>query len=172
MKKTFLLLAPLLLLTGAGCTIAQSTTKPISPAKPVYCTQDAKLCPDGSYVGRTGPNCEFTPCSLEKNCQNGNCTGNNEPQNSNKLKTYSIGGIVNFQVPASCNSDAGAGSIYIVCPDDPKATSSPQFVFSSDGIQVNMRRWNNYQSPYWDDVLASMKVVQPLTHEIQINIEK
>lgn len=26
------------------------------------CTQEAKLCPDGSYVGRTGPNCEFSPC--------------------------------------------------------------------------------------------------------------
>lgn len=25
----------------------------------VYCTQDAKQCPDGSWVGRTGPNCEF-----------------------------------------------------------------------------------------------------------------
>ena len=23
------------------------------------CTMDAKLCPDGSYVGRSGPNCEF-----------------------------------------------------------------------------------------------------------------
>jgi hypothetical protein len=28
----------------------------------VQCTQEAKLCPDGSYVGRTGPNCEFAPC--------------------------------------------------------------------------------------------------------------
>lgn len=28
----------------------------------IYCTQDAKLCPDGSYVGRTGPNCEFADC--------------------------------------------------------------------------------------------------------------
>lgn len=28
----------------------------------VACTQDAKLCPDGSYVGRSGPNCEFTAC--------------------------------------------------------------------------------------------------------------
>ncbi|MBU2037389.1 Gmad2 immunoglobulin-like domain-containing protein [Patescibacteria group bacterium] len=26
------------------------------------CTEEAKLCPDGSYVGRTGPNCEFAPC--------------------------------------------------------------------------------------------------------------
>ena len=23
------------------------------------CTMDARQCPDGSYVGRTGPNCEF-----------------------------------------------------------------------------------------------------------------
>ena len=30
--------------------------------KPISCTQEAKLCPDGSYVSRTGPNCEFTQC--------------------------------------------------------------------------------------------------------------
>ena len=28
----------------------------------VACTMDAKMCPDGSYVGRTGPACEFSPC--------------------------------------------------------------------------------------------------------------
>ncbi len=26
------------------------------------CTADAKQCPDGTYVGRTGPNCEFAKC--------------------------------------------------------------------------------------------------------------
>lgn len=26
------------------------------------CTLEAKLCPDGSAVGRVGPNCEFAPC--------------------------------------------------------------------------------------------------------------
>lgn len=30
----------------------------------VACTMDAKMCPDGSYVGRTGPNCEFAPCPV------------------------------------------------------------------------------------------------------------
>ena len=32
--------------------------------KPVQmvCTNEAKLCSDGSYVGRTGPNCEFAAC--------------------------------------------------------------------------------------------------------------
>lgn len=28
----------------------------------VFCTMEAKQCPDGSFVGRTGPNCEFAPC--------------------------------------------------------------------------------------------------------------
>ena len=30
------------------------------------CTDEAKLCPDGSYVSRVGPNCEFAPCPDEK----------------------------------------------------------------------------------------------------------
>lgn len=30
--------------------------------EPVFCTQEAKLCSDGSYVGRTGPKCEFSAC--------------------------------------------------------------------------------------------------------------
>jgi hypothetical protein len=29
---------------------------------PIACTMEAKLCPDGSAVGRVGPNCEFAPC--------------------------------------------------------------------------------------------------------------
>ena len=28
----------------------------------VACTMEAKLCPDGSAVGRVGPNCEFATC--------------------------------------------------------------------------------------------------------------
>ena len=30
--------------------------------EPVACTMEAKLCPDGSYVGRGGPNCDFAAC--------------------------------------------------------------------------------------------------------------
>ncbi len=30
----------------------------------IACTADAKLCPDGSAVGRTGPACEFVPCAF------------------------------------------------------------------------------------------------------------
>lgn len=32
------------------------------PIQPLACTQEAKQCPDGSYVGHTGPKCEFAAC--------------------------------------------------------------------------------------------------------------
>ena len=35
-------------------------------SKPIACTQEAKICPDGSSVGRTGPKCEFAACPAEK----------------------------------------------------------------------------------------------------------
>lgn len=30
--------------------------------EPVFCTMEVKQCSDGSYVGRSGPKCEFTKC--------------------------------------------------------------------------------------------------------------
>ena len=33
--------------------------RPAPVEEPVACTRDAMQCPDGSWVGRTGPNCEF-----------------------------------------------------------------------------------------------------------------
>ncbi|HEY4515389.1 MAG TPA: hypothetical protein VJJ22_04550 [Candidatus Paceibacterota bacterium] len=38
------------------------------------CTADVKLCPDGSYVGRTGPNCEFPECPIADNGNNATST--------------------------------------------------------------------------------------------------
>src|SRR5215212_515692 len=40
-----------------------SPTLTPAPTDTIYCTQEAKLCPDGkTYVGRTGPKCEFSLC--------------------------------------------------------------------------------------------------------------
>lgn len=41
--------------TPAPITAATST-------EPQACNMDAKICPDGSSVGRTGPSCEFAAC--------------------------------------------------------------------------------------------------------------
>jgi hypothetical protein len=35
--------------------------KPI-PSEPVVCTMEVKQCPDGSWVGRVPPKCDFAPC--------------------------------------------------------------------------------------------------------------
>lgn len=35
------------------------TSTPVPTTMPGTCTRDAYLCPDGTKVGRTGPNCEF-----------------------------------------------------------------------------------------------------------------
>jgi hypothetical protein len=42
----------------------QNGEGPSKPQEPYVCSADAKMCPDGSYVGRTGPNCEFTVCPM------------------------------------------------------------------------------------------------------------
>jgi hypothetical protein len=39
----------------------------------IACTMEAKLCPDGTAVGRSGPNCEFTPCPSEALCEEEKC---------------------------------------------------------------------------------------------------
>lgn len=39
-----------------------SVVTPVPEEDGVMCTMEVKLCPDGSVVGRSGPNCEFAPC--------------------------------------------------------------------------------------------------------------
>ncbi|MCX6754787.1 MAG: hypothetical protein NTU81_03100 [Candidatus Nomurabacteria bacterium] len=54
----------------------------IEPA--IACTAEAKICPDGSGVGRTGPNCEFAKCpgEIEK--------GPEKPKRENVLKNLRV----------------------------------------------------------------------------------
>ena len=49
--------------------------KSFFPGGQVACTQEAKLCPDGTAVGRTGPNCEFAECPKATSTQGAFCGG-------------------------------------------------------------------------------------------------
>ena len=63
----------------------------------ISCTLDAKMCPDGSAVGRSGPNCEFAPCPLIDPTANWQTYANDE---------------YTFKYPSGLQSDtdaAGAG---------------------------------------------------------------
>lgn len=50
------------ILSSAAFFLTLKTFKP----KEVACTLEAKLCPDGSSVGRIPPTCEFAPCPITK----------------------------------------------------------------------------------------------------------
>ncbi|MCB1840279.1 MAG: hypothetical protein H6858_04015 [Rhodospirillales bacterium] len=59
--KMILLASALLFPTIFGAASASAA----EIKEPIVCTMEAKLCPDGSYVSRTGPHCEFAPCPGE-----------------------------------------------------------------------------------------------------------
>lgn len=60
--------ATLLLILAVYFLIQKQNTPADTPTpsidEQVACTLEAKICPDGSAVGRTGPNCEFAPCPI------------------------------------------------------------------------------------------------------------
>lgn len=63
--RTLIIILIILVLVAIGFAVFGSHTS--VPAENnddvgVVCTMEAKLCPDGSYVGRTGPHCEFAAC--------------------------------------------------------------------------------------------------------------
>ncbi|MDP4020803.1 MAG: hypothetical protein Q8P58_02070 [Candidatus Adlerbacteria bacterium] len=60
MKTALALLVVVAAAVGVWWYFSPLQFQPQPPEEePVFCTQDAMQCPDGSYVGRTGPNCEF-----------------------------------------------------------------------------------------------------------------
>jgi hypothetical protein len=61
MQKILLALA-FIVVIGGGAYLYFSKDKAATEEEQVYCTQEAMECPDGSYVGRQGPNCEFAAC--------------------------------------------------------------------------------------------------------------
>jgi hypothetical protein len=88
-----------------GCNECTCTAEGVScttkKCEPQACTTEAKVCPDGTAVGRTGPNCEFAPCPGGTD-PDGTCTVDG--------KTYKQG--EQFPAPDGCNTcSCGAGGL-------------------------------------------------------------
>jgi hypothetical protein len=64
MKAYTIIVLAVLVVAGIAYAYRVNSLKDQTEGIPpgVVCTMDAKLCPDGSYVGRQGPNCEFAQC--------------------------------------------------------------------------------------------------------------
>ena len=50
------------------------TTVTTVPPRGQACTTEAKICPDGSAVGRSGPNCAFAPCPVATSTPTGDAS--------------------------------------------------------------------------------------------------
>lgn len=77
------------------------------------CTMDAKICPNGMSVGRTGPNCEFAPC----------------PANVILDPNFSRLGVITFNNPGQ-KPDA----LYLVYEEPGKPALSKELVIYEESI--------------------------------------
>jgi len=91
--------------TSAAARIVSSSS---SSSEPMACTMEAKLCPDGeTYVGRTGPNCEFETCpgaSSAPSCEPYRCVdGTTHPSCTED------GHVINYFAPPCMTHGGDAG---------------------------------------------------------------
>jgi hypothetical protein len=99
----------------------------------VYCAMDAQLCPDGSFVGRVPPECEFSPCpSVKEKLEN--CMFQSDIESRNKCN-FIISNINSFE---QC-IDAGFSTLKSV----PEQCSTPDGrIFKNE----NNQDWENLKN--------------------------
>ncbi|HQI57491.1 MAG TPA: hypothetical protein PKZ06_00120 [Candidatus Pacearchaeota archaeon] len=64
-KKFVIIVLTVFLIASMGFIIAKEKISTNVKDELIACTMDVKMCPDGSYVGRIAPDCEFAPCPEE-----------------------------------------------------------------------------------------------------------
>lgn len=71
--KNLWIVIGILALIALGVYVTTKSQSAVSPvvAEPVACTADAQICPDGSAVGRVGPDCHFAACPASPTQQTG-----------------------------------------------------------------------------------------------------
>lgn len=89
----FLVIIMVLLVLVAGAIWFKQPLSNVPP-DPVACTMEAKICPDGSGVGRVGPKCEFAPCPNVVATPTATSTATTTPEKETGLEA-GLGGKIN-----------------------------------------------------------------------------
>lgn len=117
----------ILIFLGVGGFIYRNAVE--HPNKPIACPLDARVCPDGTALGRTGPSCTFPECA---------------PPN---VSVASVG--ISFAVPAGYVPDEGAASA------DPTMVGA--FVTSLDEVPSGTIIIRDYQVASSSTALETIK---------------
>ncbi len=75
MNKSVIVSLILVVVIAGGFLVARNKAGITPTPEPVACTMEAKLCPDGSYVGRSGPSCEFAECPIASGINKSGASG-------------------------------------------------------------------------------------------------
>jgi len=155
MKKSTILIA--LTAIVAVVAVGYFTFQKASVTKaPVACTMEAKICPDGSSVGRTPPNCEFAPC----------------PEAVSNWKTYANTDYgfemkypVDFfdqnQQPKLLTGDCNYNVFPSKCPDIKDIVANDMV---AQGGDLNAIKSNLADKNYWDNPAGTKQTINGLNY--------
>jgi len=110
------------------------------------CTQEAKLCPDGSYVSRTGLNCQFAPCP-NPNKTGGGGTGI-APFKSGVMGKVLLGPtcpVIQNPPDPECADKGYATTVQVIEKDSPKSSLFSRVETDKDGNYKVMLPPGEYQ---------------------------
>ena len=110
------------------------------------CTQEAKMCSDGSYVGRSGPNCEFAKCpsspipKIKEDNDSDTATKENWKTYVNEEENWQIGYPTNenFKIQTHESTQIGQdgiGKVVVFSKVGPTQSEGTEFY---DGISVTI----------------------------------
>lgn len=76
----------------------------------VSCTQEAKFCPDGSYVGRIPPKCDFAPCPSTDSTSSPQASSGQIPSAKQVINLFYYNQIRDIEISGdiSCSREAVA----------------------------------------------------------------
>lgn len=135
-------LAVMVTLVGiGGIFYAVAINNPINQ-EPVQqaCTLEARICPDGSAVGREGPNCEFAACPIVATT-----TPSTQAVSAGIDQTVTVNGVtitlLKIVSDSRCPSDpqvqcVWAGTVELKIHAETSATSSDMVVNLGTAVQI------------------------------------
>lgn len=85
-------------------------------------------------------------------------------------ETVEFEGVISMRIAPGCLRALDAS--HIICPTEENDQPLPEMtVRMVDGV-LEIRRWEGLSSVYWDQMIASIRLLAPLKQDVQIFIEK